>query len=97
MPSRYESFGHPLLEAIASGVPVIADRLHAIPEVVGDAALLINPDDVEELAETIHRVVRDPDVRSVLIQKGYERVKQFSWERTVNRTLEALETATRQP
>ena len=97
LPSRYESFGHPLLEAMASGVPVIAARRHAIPEIVGDAAVLVDPDDIEELAERLQQVIRDPTLRATLIARGHDRVKQFSWERTVRSTLDVMRAAATRP
>lgn len=96
LPSRYESFGHPLLEAMASGTPVISARRHAIPEMVGDAALLVDPDDIEALADSIQRILDDPILRATLIHRGYERVKRFSWDRAVASTMELLEAAGRQ-
>lgn len=95
LPSRYESFGHPLLEAMASGTPVISARRHAIPEVVGDAAVLIDPDNVDDLAESIQRVLDDSALRTALVQKGHERVKMFSWERAVRQTLEVIQASAR--
>lgn len=62
-----------------------------MPEITGDAALIVDPDNVEEMAEAISRVITDESLRAKLIEKGYERVKQFSWEKTARETLEVFE------
>jgi len=80
-PSRYEGFGFPPLEAMAAGVPVVATRAGAIPEVVGDAALLVELDDVDALAEALQTVVHDPDRRRALVAAGAARLDRFSWAR----------------
>jgi glycosyltransferase involved in cell wall biosynthesis len=81
-PSLGEGFGLPVLEAMACGLPVITARVSSLPEVAGEAAVLIDPADVGELAEAMHRVVTRPEVRAELRRRGLERVKQFSWRRT---------------
>ena len=86
-PSRYEGFGFPVLEAMACGTPVITSKTTSLPEVAGDAALLVNPDDPEEIAEGIVRVLEDPMFREQLRSKGFERARQFTWERTARDTL----------
>ena len=80
-PSRYEGFGFPPLEAMAAGVPVVAARSGAIPEVVGDAALLVDPDDVDEIAAALLTVVRDADQRRALVTRGHAQLARFSWDR----------------
>ena len=80
-PSRYEGFGFPPLEAMAAGVPVVAARSGAIPEVVGDAAVLVDPDDVDALAAALLAVVRDPDQRRALVTRGRAQLARFSWAR----------------
>ena len=87
-PSLYEGFGFPPLEAMASGTPVITSNVSSLPEVVGDAALLIDPLDPNEIAQAIRRVLMDSDLRDDLSQRGLRRVKEFSWERSVRRVRE---------
>ncbi|MCS6963884.1 glycosyltransferase family 1 protein [Thermoflexus sp.] len=82
-PSRYEGFGMPPLEAMACGTPVIAARASSLPEVVGEAGLLIDPDDVEGWAEGIRTLLRDGALREALRAQGLARAQQFTWEATV--------------
>jgi glycosyltransferase involved in cell wall biosynthesis len=82
MPSLYEGFGLTLLEAMACGAPVIASNTTALPEVVGDAGILIDPHNVEEIGLAISRIVEDSALREDLILKGLERVKEYTWDRT---------------
>ena len=86
-PSSVESFGLPVLEAMSCGTPVVASNRMSIPEVAGDAALIVDPDNIEEMAEAIYKVINDEKLREDLIKKGYKRVKQFSWEKTAMETL----------
>ena len=87
-PSLYEGFGYPPLEAMACGCPVVASNVTSIPEVVGEAAVLIDPYDVEGMANAIGRVLLDEQLRAELIKKGFKQVKKFSWEKTAKETLE---------
>jgi glycosyltransferase involved in cell wall biosynthesis len=87
-PSLYEGFGFPPLEAMASGTPVITSNVSSLPEVVGDAALLINPLDPAEIAQAMRRVLMDSELREELRQRGLRRVSEFSWERSVRRVRE---------
>lgn len=87
-PSLYEGFGLPPLEAMASGTPVITSNVSSLPEVVGDAALLIDPMDPSAIADAMQRVLDEPELRAELIRRGSERVKTFSWPRSIARTHE---------
>jgi glycosyltransferase involved in cell wall biosynthesis len=87
-PSFYEGFGLPPLEAMACGTPVVVSNVSSLPEVVGDAALLVDPEDVSELAVAIWRVLTDQVLRADLIAKGLKRAQCFSWEKTARQTLE---------
>lgn len=91
LPSLYEGFGLPLLEAMACGTPVIASRAASIPEVVGDAGMLVDPYDVEALAETLYQVAVDSDLKADLRRRGLERVRLFSWEKCARETLSVYE------
>jgi glycosyltransferase involved in cell wall biosynthesis len=82
-PSLYEGFGLPPLEAMACGTPVVTSRISSLPEVVGDAAVLIDPYSVPDIAEGLERVLGDEALRADLISKGRARAASFSWERSV--------------
>jgi glycosyltransferase involved in cell wall biosynthesis len=83
-PSRDEGFGLPLLEAMASGTPVVATRAGALPEIAGDAAILVEPGNPAALAGGIERALAD---RERLVAAGFDRARQFSWTETAERTL----------
>ncbi len=86
-PSLYEGFGLPPLEAMAHGTPVVTSNTSSLPEVVGNGAVLVNPENVFEIMRAIHRVLVDQPLREKLKQKGYEQVQHFSWEDSVQRIL----------
>jgi len=86
--SRYEGFGLPPLEAMACGTPVVASNISSLPEVVGDSAVQVNPENVFEIARGIKEVLLDDDLRATLIRCGRDQAKRFSWERTAREVLE---------
>lgn len=87
-PSLYEGFGLPVLEAMQCGCPVVASRRGSLPEVVGDAGVLVEPQDTDELADAIRRILDDPLWREDLRKRGFVNARRFSWERTAQKTLE---------
>lgn len=87
-PSLYEGFGLPPLEAMSYGTPVVASNRASIPEVVGEAAVLFEATDPADLADAITTVLNDVERRNRLIERGHDRVRQFSWRRTAEETLE---------
>lgn len=93
-PSLYEGFGFPPLEAMACGCPVIASNVTSLPEVVGDAGLLIDPSDTTALSEAILHVVSDREVHKSMVAKGYERVKKFSWQNSAQKLLGVFDSMT---
>jgi len=87
-PSLYEGFGLSPLEAMACGTPVVCSNTSSLPQVVGDAAVSVDPNDIEALAGAMHRVLVDRDLQADLRQRGLKRAAGFTWERTARRTLE---------
>lgn len=90
-PSLYEGFGLPVLEAMACGTPVVASAVASIPEVAGDAALLVDPTDERAVAESIARAIMDGALRRTLIDRGTRRVAEFSWEKAASELLRVYE------
>lgn len=86
-PSIYEGFGMPVLEAMACGAPVITSSTTSLPEVAGDAALLVDPENVEALGDTLQRVLEDAALRETLRTRGFARVKDFTWDRSARLTM----------
>jgi glycosyltransferase involved in cell wall biosynthesis len=85
-PSLYEGFGLPPLEAMACGAPTITSNTSSLPEVVGDAALTVDPTSVESIAVALRRFLQDPELRETYRQKGRQRAATFSWQRTAQLT-----------
>jgi glycosyltransferase involved in cell wall biosynthesis len=90
-PSFYEGFGFQPLEAFALGVPVLTSQVTALPEVVGDAALQINPYNINDIAGGLEMLLNNDNLREQLIKKGLERVKNFSWQKSAEIILNALQ------
>jgi glycosyltransferase involved in cell wall biosynthesis len=87
-PSLYEGFGLPPLEAMAHGTPVVTSNTSSLPEVVGNAALLVNPENVFEIRRALQRALLDPALREQMKQRGYDQAQRFSWTNSVARILE---------
>ncbi len=88
-PSLYEGFGLPPLEAMACGTPVLSSSVSSLPEVLGDAAVLVDPYDVDQMASAVINILEDEQLRTSLVEKGRQRVAQFSWDKMAKETLEA--------
>jgi glycosyltransferase involved in cell wall biosynthesis len=86
-PSLIEGFGGPVLEGFAAAVPVICSNVSSLPEIAGDAAFLVNPESEEEIAEAILKIVEDNSLREKLVEKGKERLKDFSWKKTAEEVM----------
>jgi len=87
-PSMFEGFGLPVIEAMACGTPVICSNVTALPEVAGEAAVLIDPRSAQGIAGALERVMSDERLRGELAEKGLARAGEFSWPRTAAQTLE---------
>jgi glycosyltransferase involved in cell wall biosynthesis len=91
--SLYEGFGYQVLEAMASGAPVVASETTSIPEVVGDAGLLCRPGDAEAFAAALRRVLGDETLAADLRERGLARAREFTWERTAQQLADAIDEA----
>ena len=89
-PSFYEGFGLPILEAQTAGAPVVASNVSSMPEIAGEGAILIDPKNIEDMAEGIYKVISDEKLKRDLIEKGYENIKRFSWQKCAEETLKLL-------
>ena len=90
-PSLYEGFGLPVLEAQACGCPVITSATSSLPEVAGDAALLVAPGDTAAIAAGLRRIATDPALRESLIERGFANVRRFSWAACAQSVLSVIE------
>ena len=95
-PSLYEGFGFPVLEAATYGVPVVTSRGSALAEVAGDAAVLVDPSDTEDIADAVSRVIEDKELRSELVELGHQRLRDFDWKLTAQGVLRVLQEAASQ-
>jgi glycosyltransferase involved in cell wall biosynthesis len=91
-PSLYEGFGMPVLEAFKNGCPIILSNTSSLPEVAGEAGLYFSPKNIISVKTAVHKVLNDERLRQDLIRKGFERIKQFSWKRTVDETVSFYKT-----
>jgi glycosyltransferase involved in cell wall biosynthesis len=92
-PSRAETFGKPLVEAMLASLPIVAARASCLPEILAGAGLLAAPDDIEEMADALHRVHSNEELRGELIERGHVRARDFSWEKSASGTLECCRKA----
>lgn len=92
-PSLYEGFGFPVLEAMRCGTPVLCSNTSSLPELGGDAALLVDPLSMDAIADGIAKLISQADLRATLTQRGYQQVAQFTWARAAAQTLHTLERA----
>ena len=90
-PSLYEGFGLPTLEAFSCGCPAIISNTSCMPEVGGDAAVYINPEDGEDILGKVKMVIKDEKLRKQMIKKGYQQNKKFSWEKCAEETKKVYE------
>jgi glycosyltransferase involved in cell wall biosynthesis len=85
-PSLYEGFGFPPLEAMACGCPAIVSNVTSLPEVIGDAGILFDPYNIDEIAQAMRKIIEDEKLREKLMKKGFEQVRKFNWDETAERT-----------
>ncbi|MBU4285217.1 glycosyltransferase family 4 protein [Patescibacteria group bacterium] len=91
-PSLCEGFGLPPLEAMKRGVPVVSSNAACLPEILGNAVLYFNPLDIDDMTGKIKKALLDEDLRKDLIQKGFEQIKKYNWQKTAQETLEIYST-----
>jgi glycosyltransferase involved in cell wall biosynthesis len=96
-PSLYEGFGLPPLEAMAHGTPVVTSNVSSLPEVVGNAAVLVHPENVFEIMRALHRVLMDQPLREKMKERSYRQAGKFSWEKSVRRIMNAYQEVVRPP
>jgi len=96
-PSLYEGFGLPPLEAMAHGTPVVTSNTTSLPEVVGNAAVLVNPENIFEIMRALHRVLLDQELRERMKQRGYQQAQRYSWDASVQRLLRIYAEVAAQP
>jgi glycosyltransferase involved in cell wall biosynthesis len=92
-PSLYEGFGLPPLEAMACGVPIITSNTSSLPEVVGNAGIMVDPNDIESLSDEMYRVLKDKELNRQMRRDGLKRSNMFTWEKMVNEVLEVYNEA----
>ena len=95
-PSLYEGFGLPPLEAMACGTPVVTSNTSSLPEVVGDAAIMVDPYNVDAISEAMARVLNDPVLAEDLRQRGLLQAEQFSWQKMAEETIEVYKKVLKQ-
>jgi glycosyltransferase involved in cell wall biosynthesis len=91
LPSLYEGFGMQALEAMSMGCPVVASKTSSIPEVCGNAAVYIDPEDARSISSGVRKVLNNQELRNDLIKLGFKQVKKFSWKKMVQETLRVYE------
>lgn len=92
-PSRFEGFGMPIIEAMASGTPVVGSNTTSIPEISGGCALLCDPDDYLKLSQNLRKVILDKNLRQEMIHNGLKRAKEFTWEKASEETLNVIKSS----
>jgi glycosyltransferase involved in cell wall biosynthesis len=90
-PSLYEGFGLPILEAMACGTPVLTSNISSCPEVAGEAALLVDPHNTDEIAAGLTKLITDSNLRRQLVERGYQQIQNFSWYKAATQIFEILE------
>jgi len=91
LPSLWEGFGLPVIEAQACGVTVVVSSISSLPEIVGDSGILADPKSVESISNGLKKVLMDDKLRSELVKKGFANIKRFSWQTCAQQTLDVLE------